>query len=204
MDAKYIQPPLEHHTVYHIYNGGINGCPIFHTEDDYTRFLSKMDKYILPIAEIYAWALLGNHFHFLVRIKRENEIKSVKELKLFDKEKNKELEDKKPDISMQFSHLFNSYAQYYNHKYKRHSSLFEHQFKRKKVNNREYFKRCVIYIHQNPIKHGFVTDIRDYPYTSFHEMFNDGKGRINKEIVLRVFDNLGNFNNAHNEMVELD
>ena len=117
---------------------------------------------------------------------------------------NEILEDKKPDVTMQFSHLFNSYAQYYNYKYKRHGSLFEHQFRRKKIENREYFKRCLIYIHQNPIKHGFVNDIRDYPYSSFNEMFFDENRRINKTTVLKIFDNLENYKNSHNEIIKLE
>jgi len=29
-------------------------------------------------------------------------------------------------------------------------------------------KRCVDYVHWNPKKHGYVTNVRDWPYSSFH------------------------------------
>jgi putative transposase len=64
-DAK-----LEYNSVYHIYNCGINGCNLFISVDDYDRFLSKYSKYIEPIADTFAWCLLGNHFHIVVRIKK--------------------------------------------------------------------------------------------------------------------------------------
>ena len=59
---------------YHIYNKGINSQKIFLDKDDYFRFFQLMDIYILPIADIYAYALMGNHFHFVLRIKEEEEI----------------------------------------------------------------------------------------------------------------------------------
>ena len=54
---------------YHIYNCGINGMNLFRESDNYEHFLDLMDKYILPVAEIFAWVLMRNHFHLLVRIK---------------------------------------------------------------------------------------------------------------------------------------
>ena len=55
---------------YHIYNCGINGMNLFRENDNYERFLELMDKYILPVAEIFAWVLMRNHFHLLIRIKQ--------------------------------------------------------------------------------------------------------------------------------------
>lgn len=203
MKPKSQQPKLEFNSVYHIYNCGINGCSIFTFDEDYDQFLFRLDKYILPIADIYAWALLGNHFHLLLKIKKEEEINTLKELHLLEN-KTKELSDtKKPDINKQFSHLFNSYSNYYNNKHSRHGALFERAFKRKKIENREYFKRCLIYIHQNPIKHGFVIDIREYRYTSFNRIFGNEINNIKKSTVLKIFDDIENYNLCHQRMVEL-
>ena len=105
-DAK-----LEYNSVYHIYNCGINGCNLFISDDDYDRFLSKYSKYIEPIADTFAWCLLGNHFHIVVRIKNESEIKTLEELGLCDKKTTMTIPNKKPDPTRQFSHLFNSYSQ---------------------------------------------------------------------------------------------
>jgi len=58
---------------YHIYNCGINGTNLFHSREDYDRFLKLVEKYILPVCDIYAWVLMKNHFHYLVKI-RENRI----------------------------------------------------------------------------------------------------------------------------------
>lgn len=67
---------LQYETFYHIYNQGINGCSIFRENINYEYFLGLYDKYILPVADTYAWVLMGNHFHFLVRIKSQKDIAS--------------------------------------------------------------------------------------------------------------------------------
>lgn len=66
--------PLEAGNFYHIYNRGIDGCDLFRCNSDYERFLLLYDKYIPLIADTYAWVLMKNHFHLLVKIKEENEI----------------------------------------------------------------------------------------------------------------------------------
>jgi len=66
--------PLEHGKFYHIYNRGVNGCDLFGESINYEHFLRLYDKYLLLVADIYAWVLMKNHFHFLVRIKEEEEI----------------------------------------------------------------------------------------------------------------------------------
>ena len=54
---------------YHIYNRGNNGETLFREQRNYPYFLKLYTKYIEPVAETYAYCLLKNHFHFLVRIK---------------------------------------------------------------------------------------------------------------------------------------
>lgn len=65
------QITLEPGNFYHIYNRGINSCNLFRKPDNYEHFLELYDKYISPVADTYAWVLMPNHFHLLVRV-REN------------------------------------------------------------------------------------------------------------------------------------
>ena len=66
--------PLHFGSFYHIYNRGINRERIFVEETNYEYFLKLIKKHILAIADIYAYCLLNNHFHLLVRIKSEKEL----------------------------------------------------------------------------------------------------------------------------------
>ncbi|NOU45912.1 MAG: hypothetical protein HOO86_02490 [Bacteroidales bacterium] len=54
---------------YHIYNRGINSCDLFHEPTNYEHFLGLYDKYISSVADTFAWVLMPNHFHLLVKVK---------------------------------------------------------------------------------------------------------------------------------------
>lgn len=69
MNSKTI--PLSAGKFYHIYNHAVGKLDLFHHKDDYEHFLKLYDKYISPVADTFAWVLMKNHFHFLVRIKED-------------------------------------------------------------------------------------------------------------------------------------
>ena len=109
-------PPLESGMFYHIYNRGTNREDIFVQERNYRYFLQLYVKHIEPAAETYAYCLLKNHFHVLVRIK-DAEAQNPKGLE-------------RPLGSIAFSNFFNAYAKAINKAYGRTGSLFQHPFGR--------------------------------------------------------------------------
>lgn len=54
--------------LFHIYNQGNNRQKIFFKHENYIFFLRKVRIYILPYADILAWCLMPNHFHFMVKV----------------------------------------------------------------------------------------------------------------------------------------
>lgn len=198
--------PLEHGCYYHIYNRGNNGTPLFHTPGNYEHFLRLYDKYITPIADTYAWCLMGNHFHLLVRIKEEDEI-IIKSLPNPVRVENPDRVNtsktfKPPHIY--FSHLFNSYTQAINKQQGRSGSLFERPFHRIQINTEQYFRNLVIYIHQNPIHHGFTNDFRDYPWSSYQGIVSDKPTKVDRETVLEWFGGKTNFIDVHHKIIDPD
>ena len=65
--------PLLYGQYYHVYNRGNNGETLFCEERNYPYFLKLYAQHIEPVAEAYAYCLMPNHFHFLVRIKDKDE-----------------------------------------------------------------------------------------------------------------------------------
>ena len=212
--------PLEPGKYYHIYNRGINGCDLFLDENNYSHFLNLYEKYIDPIADTFAWVLMPNHFHLLVRIKdnicykysnadRSNDAVRFDEIKW----ETTNLSASNPDASgdsdkipkphLHFSHLFNSYTRYINKKTDRHGSLFERPFKRKLIENENYFRQLVLYIHNNPIHHGFCEHPLEYGWSSYLSCVSSKPTKLKRKETLDWFDDQENFIYLHKKAVEV-
>jgi len=190
--------PIIYGNYYHIYNRGNNRMDIFLESDNYYYFLRLYAKYIEPIAETYAWCLLKNHFHLLVRIKDKSEINNI-ELRYSTIEKPKII-----DPSRQFSHLFNAYTQAINKRYDRTGSLFETTFERKLVSSEKYFQQLVFYIHNNPVHHGLVKQISLYPWSSYETILSTSPTKLMRNEVLEIFGDMENFAYYHNQQQNLE
>jgi REP element-mobilizing transposase RayT len=190
------EPKLEYGKFYHIYNRGINACELFRENSNYEHFLRLYDKYIPLIADTFAWVLMRNHFHLLVKIKKENEIFNKNNLLGLSKPDRFRI-DNRP--AKQFSNLFNAYTKAFNKKYKRTGSLFERPFHRTEIGTRNYLLYLIYYIHHNPVHHGFVDEMIEYPWSSYLTICSPKRTKLKRKEVLKWFNNFKNFENFHNE-----
>ena len=155
--------PLEPGQYYHIYNRGVNRTNIFLEERNYAYFMQLYAKHIAPVADTFAYCLLRNHFHLLVRI-RSHQTDAVSKTDAV-------LET--ASVSKAFNNFLVAYAKAINKAYGRTGALFQHHFGRLLVTSDRYFVALVHYIHYNPQKHGFVKDFREWPYSSYHAFKTD-------------------------------
>jgi REP element-mobilizing transposase RayT len=186
--------PLEPDRYYHIYNHAVGNEILFYNDKNYEYFLSLIEKYLTGYVDIYAYCLLPNHFHLLIKVKDLNGIDRSKVQN--NKKISKEISIPKV-ISRQLSHLFNSYAQAINKQLSRKGSLFNNRFKRIQVTNERYFINLVQYIHHNPIEAGFVTNLSDWKFTSYNAIISDNETRIERKEILRFFGGKENFIHIH-------
>jgi putative transposase len=100
-------------------------------------------------------------------------------------------------ISKQFSQLFNSYAQSINKAHTRTGELFEEPFRRVLIDSDSYFTELIYYIHDNPRKHGFVKDFREYPHSSYHSHLHTKLTKLKRKEVLRRFGDKNEFEKFH-------
>jgi putative transposase len=181
--------PLQPDCFYHIYNRGVNGENLFKEEKNYAYFLKKYAQFVSPYISTYAYCLLKNHFHLLVRSHSEEETKEVfASSEAFLK---KDDPHKEKDVSLiltdAFASFFKSYAQSINKAYQRSGRLFEEPFRRIHVNSDAYFTEMIYYIHHNPQKHGFVNDFRDYPHSSYQTHLLTAATKLQREEVISWF-----------------
>lgn len=177
---------LEFGKFYHIYNRGINKEPVFFERDNYEYFMKLYEKHIDPIAETYAWCLLKNHFHFLVRIKDEQGLNEMKSPHQY------------------FSNLFNAYTKAINKKYNRHSSLFQRTFKRKLVNDEKYLKKLILYIHNNPVNHTICNHAMDYPWSSYLTHLSQKETKLKRKETIDLFEDITNFKTMHSKRCDFE
>jgi REP element-mobilizing transposase RayT len=174
--------PLQHGKYYHIYNRGNNREDIFLEDRNYRHFLKLYAKYVAPIVDTYAYCLLRNHFHFLVRVK------------------DADMADPK-NPSRHLSNLFNAYAKAFNKAYSRAGSLFQRPFGRIEIGSDAHFVWLVMYIHQNPQRHGLVDDFRDWPYSSYRAFLSTQPTRLRRAEVLEWFGGERQFVALHEQEV---
>jgi putative transposase len=205
--------PLLFDTHYHIYNRGNNRENIFPQERNYEYFINLYHKYIDPIADTFAYCLLGNHFHLLVRIKSEQEI--LKSLNLFSSQHainkqgnageqvvcttSKPLGSAYP--SRQFSRFFNAYAKAINQALNRTGSLFQHPFGRVQIGTDQNFWNVIAYIHLNPQKHKFVEDFREWKWSSYGILLSEQPTRLERQVVLDWFGGRDGYRELHEQWV---
>jgi hypothetical protein len=141
---------------------------------------------------------MKNHFHLLVRIKTEEEILGEKQsLRV-----SKTLRDSTTQPSTSFSNFFNAYAKGINKTYGRTGSLFQHPFGRVAVTSDMQFHAVVRYIHQNPQKHGFVDDFRDWLHSSYDALMSEKPTRLKRKMVLDWFGGRDEYASSHAHLIE--
>lgn len=74
---KFKTAPLEPDCVYHVYNRANGHERIFLSDENYRYFLAQYGKYVGPYTDLFAYCLMPNHFHFLIRIKGEKEFEAA-------------------------------------------------------------------------------------------------------------------------------
>jgi putative transposase len=184
--------PLVPGRYYHVYNRGNNGENIFIEERNYTYFLKLYAQYLSPVADTYAYCLLRNHFHLLVRVKESAPERSERS----------ERSDRLDPVTRGFTSLFQSYSMAMNKAYNRTGKLFQEHFARIEVTSDAYFTNLIFYVHFNPQKHGFLSDFREWPWSSYVALTSAQPTRLQRDAVLAWFDGYEPFARFHRGAVD--
>ena len=130
--------------LHHIIGRGINRQEIFTDKKDYYAFMGRLgDLLIETKTSCYAWALIPNHFHILIRTGQET-------------------------ISKIMKRLLTGYAVNYNRRHNRSGHLFQNRYKSILCQEDSYLLELIRYIHLNPLRANLVSEYRDlvyYPYS---------------------------------------
>lgn len=161
---------------YHIFNRGNNKQHIFFETKNYAYFLSLIKKYLIGVCDIYAYCLLKNHFHLLVKTKENFSAKF---------------------ISQAFSNCFNSYSKAINKSYNRTGSLFQDRFQRKMIDNEVYLRKVIVYIHLYPEVQNLIGNFTKYQFSSYNSILSIKPTLVKRQDVLEIFNDRENFKFLH-------
>lgn len=138
--------------VYHILFRGVNQQNIFEEKADYNKLKETIAIIKKEMGfEIYAYCLMSNHVHMVLKEKNDR------------------------DISLIMKRILTKYARWYNLKYGRSGALIANRYKSVPVEIDEYFLHLIRYVHQNPLKAGIVQNLCEYPYSSYVEYMGDSE-----------------------------
>jgi putative transposase len=118
--------------LHHVIARGIERRKIFRSDYDRGNILGRLSRLIPETrTECFAWALIPNHFHLLLRTGAV-------------------------PVAVFMNRLLTGYAGWFNRKYKRHGQLFQNRYKSFLCQEDAYLTELVRYIHLNPLRAGIV------------------------------------------------
>jgi REP element-mobilizing transposase RayT len=158
------RPIYRQGNTYHIYNRGAHRVSIFREADNYHYVLRKMKRYHRSLnLSIIAYCLLPNHYHFLIR------------------------QDGEARAGLLPQRIFNGYTKAYNQRYGHSGTLFESNYKVKAVEDEAHLITLCRYIHANPVLHGIVGDLQDWPYSNYLEWIGERKSTLVDRDIVAIY-----------------
>ena len=194
--------------IYHVYNRTNNKELLFKTDENRLFFLRQYAKYLEPYLDTFCWTLLPNHFHFLVRVKSNEDIKSyLKTLpsQILKPNEKKYLEDAITTellIEFEWKRFFTSYSMAFNKQHHRTGNLFHRPFKRLQIDKESHFTQAIIYIHANSFKHKICTDFMEYNWSSWKSLVSVNPTKLCRQEVLEWFGGTEGFIETHKNLAK--
>jgi len=97
-----------------------------------------------------------------------------------------------------------SYSKSINEQENRKGSLFSKNVKRKLIENEDYLRKVIYYIHFNPQRHKLVNDFRNYRLSSYQEIISNQLSKLKRDETIAFFQDIENFIFYHDEQKEID
>jgi REP element-mobilizing transposase RayT len=166
--------------LYHILSRGNERRPIFKDTEDKIVFLELVEEMASRFnLDIYAYVLMNNHYHLLIKTNNDN-------------------------LSKSMQWFGATYTRRFNVKHRRTGHLFQGRFKSFIIENDSYLLRLSCYIHRNPLRAKIVKRLPDYKWSSYlcyaydkqnndwlktdfilNQLITDDKNKAYKEMVQR-------------------
>jgi len=185
---------------YHLFNHANGRENLFVEQKNYSFFLERTARHILPVCRLFSYCLMPNHFHLTLQVRQEEELQQ-----LWRKPKSTILTQNQLEFktSKAFGNLFSSYTQSFNKVYDRMGSLFIPSMKTEPITDDNHFCKVIHYTHANPVHHGFTKTIEEWPHSSYKIFLSDRPTKLERQYVLDMFGGKAAFIKYHEQPVDL-
>jgi len=130
--------------LYHVLSRGNGRQDIFLTNNDRRLFLDLIQEFSERFnIEVYAYVLMGNHYHLLLKTPDAN-------------------------LSKGMQWFGTTYTRKFNLTNNQSGHLFQGRFKSIIIENDAYLLRLSFYIHRNPLRAGIVDRLSEFKWSSYH------------------------------------
>ena len=152
----------------HVITRGIGRQLLFEEESDYRHYLTVLERYCMESgARVYAYCLMDNHVHLLVKGEYEQIVLLMKKLGV-------------------------NYSGYFNWKYERVGHLFQDRYRSEPVEDENYLFTVFRYILRNPENAG-ICKASEYKWNSFNS-YKDPPAFMELDL---IHERLGSFEQYH-------
>ena len=189
--AKNVCDFLPEH-YYHVFNRTNNKERLFVKRQNYQYFLRKYHEHLGSVLTTYAYCLLGNHFHLLVKVCSEERLSQLESTTDVEVDCNRIVRE-------QFRIFVISYSKAFNRQEERYGSLLQRPFKRVEISSEVKYANMFYYIHANPELHKIVKDFRSYEWSSYQTLIGSKPTKMPREEILEWFGGVEKFINFHEE-----
>lgn len=169
--------------LHHVIARGIERREIFSDKSDYHDYLSRLEVIIEECGvQLYAWALIPNHFHLLIRTGVT-------------------------PLSSAMRKLMTGYAVNFNKRHRRHGHLFQNRYKSILCEEEPYLLELTRYIHLNPYRAGLVKSLEEldrYPWCGHSVLTGKIKRswQNSKEILIRFGEKIKKARDSYRRFIE--
>ncbi len=201
--------PYEEGAFLHVICKSVGDTLLFKNDKNRLYFLKKYADYTHGYFQTFAYILLNNHVHILIRCSEQETLDnhlnrySVTHLKKHQRQYLSKEISYREALEFQFKDFLISYAMAYNKENNRVGALFVKQYKRIHIQDDNHLTQTIVYIHLNSLKHKILTDYENYKWSSYLTILSEKPTLIKRNEVLNWFGGKEYFINTHKQMMIL-
>ncbi len=169
---------------FHVFQKAENGKFLFPSDECQQIFYNALQKVITPYADILGYCLLPDHYHLLIKVKKEkfrrNGYPNISQM-----------------LALNLSRFIKNYNFWVNREYGLRGRLLRPFPNTTQVKDKDKLKEILTGIHLNPLYHKVSMNPMEYKGSSYKKILNKSSNSIKAEEAIECYGNVNDFIQHH-------